>query len=148
MSPSVDNAARTRWITYVVLGVIFLLLAVVGLFVFRSATGGIEAQRKADELTTALTEAGLPVPSRDQIVRTLGTDGGVVCADPGSALGRAALNTGLSNGAAGPGQRPVIADENVVRGLTTVIGVYCPDELADFQEFTGELKFADVAGEG
>jgi len=148
MSPTVDNPARTRWITYLVLGVIFLLLAVVGLFVFRSATGGVEAQRKADELTAALTEAGLAVPSRDQIVRTLGTDGGVVCADPSGALGRAALNISLSNGAGGPGQRPVIADENVVQGLATVIGVYCPDELAEFQEFTGKLKFADVAGEG
>jgi hypothetical protein len=148
MSPTVDNAARTRWITYVVLGVIFLLLAVVALFVFRSASEGAEAQRKADELTAALTEAGLAVPSRDQIVRTLGTDGGAVCADPGGALGRAALNLSLTNGAAGPGQRPVIADENVVRGLATIIEVYCPDELADFQEYTGKLKFADVAGEG
>ena len=148
MSPTVDNPARTRWITYLVLGVIFLLLAVLGLFVFRSATGGVEAQRKADELTAALTDAGLPVPSRDQIVRTLGTDGGVVCADPGGALGRAALNHSLSNGATGPGQRPVIADERVVRGLAIIIEVYCPDELPDFQEHIGDLKFADVAGEG
>ncbi|HEU5111201.1 MAG TPA: hypothetical protein VFT95_21885, partial [Micromonosporaceae bacterium] len=76
MNVSVDNAKRTRWITYLVLGVIFLLLAMVGLFVFQSAKEGAEAQRKADELETALTEAGLPVPSTDQIVRTLGDDGG------------------------------------------------------------------------
>ena len=145
MTPLADKERRTRITTYVLLGVVFVLLAVVGLFVFRSAATGVQAQRKADELADRLAAAGLPVPSDDQIVRTLGDDGGAVCADPNSALVRAGLHAVMTNGAGGPGARPVIADDVVVQGVRLVIETYCPDQLPDFTQFTGDLTFDDVA---
>jgi hypothetical protein len=51
-----------------------------------------------------------PAVDRTQIARTLGTDGGVVCKDPNSTLEQGRWLTDLAHGAAGPGQRPVIAD--------------------------------------
>ena len=50
-----------------------------------------------------------------------------------SALSRATLLAQLTNGASGPGIRPVIADSRVVQGELLVIKVYCPDELEEFQ---------------
>ena len=49
-------------------------------------------------------------------MRVLGDDGGATCADPNEALSRATLLAQLTNGAAGPGIRPVIADSRVVKG--------------------------------
>jgi hypothetical protein len=124
---------------------IFLFLAVIALFVFQSAKEGAAEQAKADELTAALTEAGMTAPSKDQIVRTLGTDGGAVCAaDPGSGVLRAAVNAHLSNGAGGPGQRPVIAPSTAVEGIRIIIEVYCPENLDEFNEYADGLKFDDA----
>jgi hypothetical protein len=144
MSLSVDKT-KTNWITYLVLGVIFFFLAVIALFVFQTAKEGAQEQAKADEFTAALTAAGLTAPSKDQIVRTLGTDGGAVCAaDPGSGLLRASVNAHLTNGAAGPGQRPVIAPANAVEGIKIIIQVYCPENLDEFNEYVAGLKLDDV----
>ena len=81
---------------------------------------------KADQLVAALENAGATAPSQDQIVRVLGDDGGAICEDPGSSLRRAILHGQLTNGATGPGMRPVIADNRVVRGQLLVIEIYCP----------------------
>lgn len=145
MTTQAEDGRRSRITTYVLLGVVFVLLAVVGLLVFRSTADGVEAQRKADELAGKLAAAGLPVPSDDQIVRTLGEDGGAVCADPNSALVRAGLHAAMSNGAGGPGTRPVIADDVVVQGVRLVIETYCPEQLPKFLRYTDDLKFNDVA---
>jgi hypothetical protein len=75
----------------------------------------------------------------------LGDDGGAVCQDPASALSRATLNAQLTNGAAGPGQRPVIADKRVVQGQALIIKVYCPEYIEEFQQVVDDLKFDDVA---
>ena len=40
----------------------------------------------------------------------------------------------------GPGARPVIADSRVVQGQLLIIKIYCPDKLADFQEYVDDLK--------
>ena len=61
------------------------------------------------------------------VVRVLGDDGGAICQDPNAALSRAALLDRLMNGAAGPGMRPVIADNRAVKGELLVIQIYCPD---------------------
>ena len=148
MSLSVNNASRTRWTTYIVLGLIFLSLGTLAVLVFQSAATGADAQRKADEFTAALTEAGLPAPSQDQIVSRLGDDGGALCADPGSALQQAAATGALSNGAGGPGSRPVIADDTLAQGAKIAVEVYCPEELDEFVDFLNQLKFADVADQG
>ena len=145
MSTAASSSARMRWATYIVLGAFFVILAVIALFVFQSAKTGADSQRKADEFTAALTGAGLPAPSQDQIVRVLGDDGGALCADPNSALQQAAINSGLSNGAGGPGARPVIAASNVLEGMQLAIGVYCPEELDEFSEFVDSLNLDDPA---
>ena len=75
----------------------------------------------------------------------LGDDGGAICDDPNSALKKAILYGQLTNGAAGPGIRPVIADNRVVQGELAVIKVYCPQELPEFTEFTDALKLDNVA---
>lgn len=74
----------------------------------------------------------------------LGDDGGAVCADPNSALKKAILYGQLTNGAAGPGIRPVIADHRVVKGELLIIGIYCPDELPEFTKTAEDLKLDDV----
>ena len=144
MNVSVDNAARTRKVTYFVLGMIFLILAGTGLWAFQSAKASAAAQQKADQLIGELSAAGLRAPSKDQIVTVLGDDGGAICADPNSALKRATAAGGLTNGAGGPGQRPVIADDRAVKGTVIVIKVYCPQELAEFQEYADDLKLDEV----
>ena len=50
------------------------------------------------------------------------------------------LITMLTNGAAGPGTRPVIADSRAVQGQLLIMEVYCPDELDEFREFAEDLK--------
>jgi len=135
-----------RRILYGVLAAVVVVLMVAGLFVFHSAKENRAAEDKADQLTAALRNAGVRTPSRDQIIRVLGDDGGPVCADPGGALTKAVLLSELSNGAGGPGMRPVIADSGILKGELAVIKVYCPDELPALQELADRLELAGVAG--
>ena len=86
------------------------------------------------------------VPSQEQIVGVLGDDGGAICKDPASALRKSILFGHLTNGAGGPGMRPVIVDSRVFQGQLLVIQIYCPDELPEFQQMVEQLKTAGVAG--
>jgi len=135
---------HNRWVywgAWIVLGVFI----VIGLFTFSAANKSKKADEKADQLIAAFQKAGAHrVPSKDQIVRVLGDDGGAVCDDPGNSLRKATLYSMISNGAAGPGMRPVIADTHVVLGELAVIQVYCPDELADFKSYVDDLKYDDT----
>src|SRR4051812_7103639 len=127
MSDYTEPEHHNRWVywgAWIVLGV----FVVIGLFTFSSARESKRADEKADQLITSLQKAGAErVPSKDQIVRVLGDDGGAVCDDPTSALRKATLYSMVSNGAAGPGMRPVVADTRVVAGQLAVIEVYCPN---------------------
>ncbi len=144
---TVDDPQRTRRITFLVLAVIFTILMAVALGVFRSARDSASSRAKADQLATSFTKAGLPEPDRDQIIRTLGEDGGAVCAEPDAALKRAVLNGLLVNGAGGPGQRPVLADRKALQGEALIIQTYCPEELPAFTEYVANLDLSDgVAG--
>ncbi len=68
------------WGAWALLGV----FVVIGLFTFSSARESRQANDKADQLIAALEDAGAQsVPSKDQIVRILGEDGGATCDDPG-----------------------------------------------------------------
>jgi Tfp pilus assembly protein FimT len=116
-----------------------------GIFAFSSARETRRAQDKADELIAALQDAGARTPDQDQVVRVLGDDGGATCANPNKALSRATLFSLLTNGATGPGARPVIADSRVVQGQLLIMQTYCPDELEEFQKFVDDLKTDDVA---
>jgi hypothetical protein len=98
-------------------------------------------------LIAALQKAGARVvPSQEQIVGVLGNDGGSLCKDPTSALRRSILFDQLTNGASGPGRRPVIVDSKVFRGQLLVIQIYCADELPQFQQPVESLRAARVAG--
>ena len=117
-----------------------------GVLAFSEGVDNAQAQNKANELVTALTEVGARAPDPDEVARVLGDDGGATCEDPNEALSRAVLLSQLTNGASGPGARPVIADSRVVQAQLLIIEIYCPDELEDFQEFVDDLKTDDVAG--
>jgi Tfp pilus assembly protein FimT len=141
------QTGRERNVTYIVVAVVVVALMVIGLFTYSSAKSTKQAQEKADQLIAAIEGAGATAPSKDQIVRVLGDDGGATCANPNESLNRAILLAALANGASGPGARPVIADSRVVRGQLLIIQVYCPDELADFKQFVDNLKTDHVLGD-
>jgi len=147
VSTSVETQSkRERSGIYITAWVILGALVIAGLVAFRSARETREAQEKADQLIAAIEEAGATAPSKDQIVRVLGDDGGATCENPNDALSRAVLLSQLTNGATGPGGRPVIADSRVFRGQLLIIEVYCPDELDEFQKYVEDLKTDQVAG--
>src|SRR6185436_8236942 len=91
MNVSVNDAARTRRTTYIVLGVAFVA--------YSAKKSNAQADQKADQYLAELSSAGLYIPTKELVVRTLGDDGGATCADPNSALKRGALLGGLTNGA-------------------------------------------------
>lgn len=133
------STKRERAIIYGVVATVVLAFMIIGLFAWHSAKSTREAEAKADQLIAALRLAGARIPARDEVVGLLGDDGGVVCTDPSGALSKAMLNAQLTNGAGGPGTRPVITASRVVRGEAIVIGVYCPDKLPEFQQFIDRL---------
>jgi hypothetical protein len=140
-----DNSEQTRHrITWIVLGLVFIILAIIGVGVYHSAKASSTANAKADQLIAAIEAKGLHAPTKEQITRTLGDDGGSICDDPNSGLRRAVLNSMLVNGSGGPGTRPIIADSIAVQGQLLIIGIYCPDELAEFQQYVNDLKVSDV----
>lgn len=141
------TTSRSNLILYIVAGAIVVLLAIVALVSFHRTRETNRAQERATQLTAELQAAGLRVPKTDQIVRVLGDDGGAVCANPDDALRRGVLYGQLTNGAGGPGQRPVLADNKVVQGELLIIKVYCPQYVERFQQVIDDLKLtSDVAG--
>ena len=145
-TPAETQSPRERsWIFIAVL-VLLAVVTLAGVLAFSRGVNDAQAQNKANELINALTEVGARTPDVDQVARVLGDDGGATCENPNEALSRAVLLSQLTNGATGPGQRPVIADSRVVQGQLLIIQIYCPDELDDFKDFVGDLKTDDVAG--
>ncbi|MFD7323161.1 hypothetical protein ACFV9D_19030 [Streptomyces sp. NPDC059875] len=139
MSPT-RFADQHKWIY---LGAIAVLvgMVIVGLVQYSAVRRDSQTSAKANELAEELTKGGYPVPDQETTERLLGTDGGAVCEDPGSALTKALHRLQqLSNGATGPGSRPVIADGKAVAVERIVLQVYCPDEVDDFDESVDDLK--------
>jgi hypothetical protein len=133
-----------RWIYWFV-GLVVVVLTVIGLITYSGEKKDQQSQQKAQELIQKFEQAGLPVPEdQDIIVRSLGADGGNVCDNPASALGRAVLFDQLTNGADFVGRRPVIVDRDVVRGEALILQTYCPDKLEEYQDKFDDLKFDDV----
>ena len=66
--------------------------------------------------------------NQDIIVKSLGHDGGAVCDNPASALGKAVQNDQLTNGADFVGRRPVIVDRRILRGRGADPGDVLPGE--------------------
>lgn len=148
MSAPVENQSRRErsWI-YLTVCVLLGALLIGALLTFRAAEESQEAEAKAEELVTALDAAGARTPDTVQIVRVLGIDGGATCENPNGALVRAVLHAQLTNGATGPGVRPVIVDSRVFQGQLLIIQVYCPEELEEFRVFVEELRTDPVAGD-
>ena len=140
-----EAPARTRWLIYLLFGVVAVVLAVIGLAVYRHAEASETAEAKADQLIAAFEEAGLTPPTQDQIVRVLGEDGGPMCEDPGNALRVAIRNQVGSNGAAGPGQRPGPIAVHTIEGEALALQVYCPEQLPGFLNYVNSLDLEDLA---
>jgi hypothetical protein len=130
---------------YWVLGGVLVVLCVVGLITYSGKKQTREAQDKAQQLTQKFQAAGLRVPQdQDIFVRSLGTDGGAVCDNPASALGKAALVDTLTNGADFVGRRPVIIDRRILKGEALILQTYCPDKLADYKSKIDDFKTDNV----
>src|SRR5215204_1911003 len=122
-------------VIYWALGGVLVVLCVVGLVTYSGEKETREAQDKAQQLTQKFEAAGLRVPEDQNVfVRTLGSDGGNVCENPGNAFGRALLADRLTNGASFVGQRPVIVDRSVLQGEALILETYCPDVLDDYKD--------------
>lgn len=130
------------WV-YWVIGAVLVVLLIVGLVAWKSAKNNQEAKQKAGQLSQSFAKAGLPVPaSTDDIVRWLGTDGGAVCANPGTALGKATLLDFMTNGADFVGRRPVLVDRRILLGELLILQTYCPDKAANYEDLVNKFKFA------
>ena len=131
--------------SYWIIGGVLVVLCVIGLITYGSNQRTEEAQAKAAQLSAAYAKAGLPVPSDQEAVeRSLGTDGGNVCANPANALGRATLFDAMTNGGSFVGRRAVIIDRNVLAGQALIMQIYCPDKLQELRDKTKDLKTDDT----
>ncbi|SFJ98530.1 hypothetical protein [Cellulomonas sp. KH9] len=146
-SHSVRTARQNRVVYWVAIGLLAVLV-VIALVSFRGARGEAAAADKAEELVLVLQEAGVErLPSTQRVADVLGVDGGAVCDDPAGGLRRSTLHLMLTNGAAGPGMRPVITDSRLLQGQVAIVSVYCPEYLEEVQAQIDELRTADVAGD-
>ncbi|MFG2820089.1 hypothetical protein ACGFX4_11745 [Kitasatospora sp. NPDC048365] len=134
-------ASQHRWI-YIGSIVLLVAMVVIGLLTYTQQKQTNEAARKAGQLADELTAQGYPHPDEGQIARTLGTDGGAVCENPSGALKTALQKVNMSNGAAGPGQRPIISNARTVEAEAIVLNVYCPEELVEFNQKVDDYKTA------
>ena len=128
-----------RWI-YIGAIVVLVLMVIIGLVTFRSVHASNQANQKAQQLDEALVAAGYPSIDQTEAARLLGTDGGALCNDPESALKHGLWLVDMSNGAGGPGQRPIIADLRALQAGAIVVKVYCPDNLEAYQQKINDLK--------
>ena len=145
-TPVETQTGNERRTIYIVVAVVVAILLIIGLIAFSSKKSTQQAEQKADQFIAALQAEGARTPTRDQVVRVLGDDGGAVGQQRQQDPAVESLVRVVAGRAAGPGMRPVIADSRVVKGQLLIIKIYCPDELQDFQEFVDDLKTDDVAG--
>jgi hypothetical protein len=132
-------------VMYWIIGAVLVVLAVVGLITYSSNKSDAQAQQKAQQLTQAFRQAGLTAPvNQDMITRSLGNDGGAVCDNPASALGRAIFFDQLTNGADFVGRRPVVGDRKLIQGQALIMQIYCPDKLQEFRDKFNDLKVDDT----
>jgi hypothetical protein len=144
-SPTDAEARENHNILYWAIGIGLLVLCVIGLITFNAQQSNQQAEQKAQQLTQKFKAAGLAVPaSQETIIRQLGDDGGYVCHDPTSALGRGLLYSQLINGASFVGQRPVIGPPEILKGELLILQTYCPDKVPQFQDRIGNLKTDDT----
>ncbi|HET8560485.1 MAG TPA: hypothetical protein VFL69_08220 [Marmoricola sp.] len=137
-----QQSKRERTTIYIAVGVAVVVLLIVALLVHRTNANNAEARQKADQLISALRDRGVQtLPTTEQVANVLGTDGGQTCADPAQALAKSSLFAALTNGAGGPGARPVIADSRLVQGQLLIVKIYCPGQLTEFKDMVDNLTF-------
>ena len=130
---------------YWIIGIVVAVLAVIGLITYSGNKADQAAQQKAQQLVTKFEQAGLPVPEDLTIItRTLGDDGGAVCDNPASALGKATLADQITNGADFVGRRPVIIDRDLVVGELLILQTYCPEHLEKYKDKIDDYKTDDT----
>jgi hypothetical protein len=83
-------------------------------------------------------------PDTGVIRDSRGRDGGLICQAPSSPLIRARYRSAISNGASGPGNRPVIADRDVVATTGLAIEACCPGNLPAHLRQVDTLKLGDT----
>ncbi|OKJ60959.1 hypothetical protein AMK27_17320 [Streptomyces sp. CB02009] len=142
MSPT-RFASEHKWVYWGAI-VILVSLVITGIVRYEAVKTNNETASKANQLRDQLVKAGYPAPDTETLERVLGTDGGPVCDDPGSALKTALWKIQQGNGATGPGMRPVITDSKAVEVERIVLQVYCPDEVDDFEDSLNDLKTDDT----
>jgi type II secretory pathway pseudopilin PulG len=126
---------------YLIVGGVMAALLVVMLITYNYNKNTEEAVAKAEQLITALDQAGLRAPrDPNEVARVFGDDGGAVCASArdGVALGIAKLN--LSVGGAFY-TRAVIADRRLATALVIVVQTYCPEKVPTLEEFFNGQRF-------
>jgi len=144
MSPIASESGEDR-VTYWIIAVAVGALMIVGLITYSGQKSSQQAQEKAQQLVTKYEQAGLPVPENlDIVIRTLGDDGGAVCDNPASALGKATLADQITNGADFVGRRPVIIDRDLVVGELLILQTYCPEHLEDYKDKIDDYKTDDT----
>lgn len=141
------NTTNTHKRTYIIVGIVFVVLVVMGQLLWRGPQKNAEASAKAQQLIAAFELAGLKAPSEQQIVGTRGVDGGPVCETDFTELVQSNLNLLLANGAAQVGARGVIIDVKLLKAEAIVLTVYCPERLPEYEKFINNLKTADLIKE-
>lgn len=140
-APEGDDGNRTL---YWIISGVAILLAILGLITYSGKKEDQQAEQKAAQLSQSLQRAGLKPPDQDILVRSLGSDGGAVCDNPATALGRATLFDQITNGADFVGRRPIIVDSRILVGEALILQTYCPEQLQQFRDKTEDLKTDDV----
>ncbi|WP_225727762.1 MULTISPECIES: hypothetical protein [unclassified Nocardia] len=133
-----------RRLIYLISAVLLGLMAIFGVVMFTETARDTDAAAKAQRLHDRLADAGLPAPEPRVIGDSLGRDGGLVCQDPSSPLIKARYQSAISNGADGPGSRPVIGDRDVAVAVELTIATYCPDRLGSYLNQVRDMKFDDT----
>jgi len=138
-------------IIYAVVAVVFVALLVWGLAAFHEHRMTKEAGAKAGQLIAKFEEMGWSpteeqvAVARDQIVSTLGTDGGTICTTARAGARQGVVNLSLAMNAGSPGARPLIVGVKVLEADASVIEIYCPDAWGEFRAFMAGFDFASAS---
>jgi glutamate:GABA antiporter len=136
--------AKSRDVVPWLVGGLLVVLAALGIVVFKQGHDDRIARDRADQLVSLYRSHDLSVPvSHKTIVRVFGTDGGAVCDNPNGSLTRAIQNQQLASGG-NVGSRPIRADRRVVTGEELILQVYCPSKLPAYRRYVDSKRYDRV----
>lgn len=133
-----------RWVVWTTWGLLLALLVAVGVAVVQNRQTNRDtatAHDLADELAAEFTAAGLTPLPEETVVDRFGTDGGLACVDPGTAL-LSAVQDAAEGGAVEPGQLRPLA-EAALQVERLVVQVYCPQNLEAFDDYVAGIDLDD-----